>query len=72
VFDSGRFQRPLYFDQLIQGWANAIPLIKEGGKITMYVPPSQGYGNRPVEQNNTVIIPANSIIIFDVELLTVN
>jgi FKBP-type peptidyl-prolyl cis-trans isomerase FkpA len=73
MFDSGRFSRPVSLGTgLIRGWANGIPLIKKGGKITMYVPPSLGYGSVPQrDQNNNVVIPANSITIFDVELLEV-
>jgi FKBP-type peptidyl-prolyl cis-trans isomerase FkpA len=66
VFDSGVFQQPIDFGHLIQGWANGIPLIKEGGKITLYIPPSLGYG--PNQQGR---IPGNSILIFDVSLLKV-
>jgi FKBP-type peptidyl-prolyl cis-trans isomerase FkpA len=51
---------------LIRGWANTLPLIKAGGKIRMFIPPSLGYGNRA---NGT--IPANSILIFEIDLITV-
>jgi FKBP-type peptidyl-prolyl cis-trans isomerase FkpA len=51
---------------LIKGWQQAMPLIGEGGFIKMYLPPSLGYGS--VDKGN---IPANSILIFDVELMDV-
>jgi FKBP-type peptidyl-prolyl cis-trans isomerase len=50
----------------VQGWANGIPLLKEGGTIRLFIPPSFGYGNQPYGP-----IPANSILIFDVTLNTV-
>ena len=53
----------LSLSQVITGWENGIPLIREGGRILLYIPPSLGYGgysNGPV--------PANSILIFDVKL----
>jgi FKBP-type peptidyl-prolyl cis-trans isomerase len=50
---------------LIIGWQEGIPLISIGGKITLYLPPSLGYG--AVAQQN---IPANSILIFDIELVS--
>ncbi len=53
--------------RLILGWQKGIPLIKEGGKITLYIPPSLGYGN-----SASGPIPANSILIFDIELVAVN
>ncbi len=31
---------------LIDGWKAGIPLIAKGGKITLYLPPSLGYGDR--------------------------
>jgi len=67
VFD-GTSGAPATFTlgQLIPGWVKGIPLIKAGGRIQLYLPPSLGYGNNAVGS-----IPANSILIFDIELLDV-
>jgi FKBP-type peptidyl-prolyl cis-trans isomerase FkpA len=51
---------------LIEGWKKGIPLIKKGGKIMLYIPPSLGYGSTVVGS-----IPANSILIFEIELVDV-
>jgi FKBP-type peptidyl-prolyl cis-trans isomerase FkpA len=57
---------------LILGWQKGLPLIKSGGSISLYIPPSLGYGNRDVKDNNgTVIIPANSILVFTIQLVAV-
>jgi FKBP-type peptidyl-prolyl cis-trans isomerase FkpA len=61
VFDERDYQ--FFLDQVIQGWTNGVPLIKKGGKIHLYIPPSLGYGS----QSNGPI-PANSILIFDISL----
>lgn len=55
---------------LIEGWKKGLGLIKEGGKIYLYVPPSLGYGTRVITDPNTnnVIIPANSILVFEITL----
>lgn len=53
-----------YLKDLIRGWINGIPFIKSGGKIHLYIPPSLGYGNR-----SSASIPANSVLIFEVELI---
>ena len=53
--------------QVIIGWQKGLPLIKAGGKITLYIPPSLGYGS-----NAQGPIPANSILIFDIELVSVS
>jgi FKBP-type peptidyl-prolyl cis-trans isomerase FkpA len=55
-----------FLGEVIPGWVKGIPLIKPGGKITLYLPPSLAYGGATVPG-----IPPNSILIFDVELLNV-
>lgn len=52
--------------QLIPGWQRGIPLIKKGGSINLILPPSLGYGNAAVGT-----IPANSILVFSIQLLDV-
>ncbi|HVG14829.1 MAG TPA: FKBP-type peptidyl-prolyl cis-trans isomerase [Chitinophagaceae bacterium] len=57
---------------LIKGWINGLPYIRSGGKIHLYVPPTLGYG--PADQKNgagVVVIPGNSVLIFEVELVNV-
>lgn len=68
VFDSTATNSPASFPliTLIEGWKQALPLIKKGGKIRMYLPPSLGYGS-----SSSGAIPANSILIFEVELLDI-
>lgn len=62
-FDSTATAVPFALNGVIRGWQNAIPLIKEGGRIIMYIPPSLGYGAQAVGS-----IPANSMLVFDVTL----
>ena len=55
---------------LIEGWKKGLPLIKKGGKIKLYIPPSLGYGSSDIKDiNGNVVIPANSMLIFDIALL---
>jgi FKBP-type peptidyl-prolyl cis-trans isomerase len=51
---------------VIKGWQEALVLMKPGANYELYVPPELAYGAqaRPT-------IPANSLLIFDVELLSV-
>ncbi len=51
---------------LIKGWKAGIPLIAQGGKITLYLPPSMGYG-----ADGTGGIPGNAILIFSIDLVKV-
>ncbi len=54
---------------LIEGWKLGIPLIKKGGRIVLYIPPTLGYGAVDVKDiTGVVIIPANSILVFDITL----
>jgi FKBP-type peptidyl-prolyl cis-trans isomerase len=71
VFDSS-YERgvPAEFalDQLIPGWTEGIQLMSPGARYKLYIPPSLGYGDQPVGGG---AIPANSTLIFDVELLDI-
>lgn len=53
--------------QLIAGWQIGIPLIKKGGSVILYIPPSLGYG----ASGSGASIPPNSNLVFTIELLNV-
>lgn len=63
VFDSTSTPVAFPLSGVIRGFQNGIPLIKAGGRIHLYVPPTLGYGSTAYDK-----IPANSILIFDVSL----
>ncbi len=64
VFDQNTTGVAFNLGSLIRSWRNTIPLIREGGKMRLYVPPTLGYGS---QANGP--IPANSILIFEIKLL---
>lgn len=69
VFDQTRGEDTVNFPlaNLIPAWQIGIPLIGEGGEITLYCPSSLGYGNRSVGS-----IPAGSVLIFEIGLVDFN
>lgn len=56
---------------LVVGWQKVMPLIKAGGKVTLYIPPSLAYGAAITRNGDgDVIIPANSYLKFNIELIS--
>jgi len=53
--------------QVIAGWDEGLMLLNKGAKATFIIPSALGYGERAMGQD----IPANSVLVFDVELTEV-
>lgn len=58
---------PIGKGRVIRGWDEGIMLLNEGSEGTLYIPSGLGYGARAAGAK----IPANSTLIFDVELVEV-
>jgi FKBP-type peptidyl-prolyl cis-trans isomerase FkpA len=54
-------------NQVIQGWREGIPYFKAGGSGVLLIPSSLGYG-----PNDYSTIPGGSVLIFDINLISVN
>lgn len=70
VFDSS-IQRgspiDLPVNGVIPGWVEALQLMHVGEKIKLYIPSELAYG----AQSPSPTIPANSVLVFDLELLAI-
>lgn len=65
VFDSGIYYN--YLGSSIQGWQLGIPLFRVGGKGKLIIPSALGYGPYATGK-----IPANSCLVFEVEIIDAN
>ena len=67
-FDSSRDREEAFETRLtdvIPCWTKALQQMKPGSRAKVVCPADTAYGNRPVGQ-----IPANSVLVFDIEMLT--
>ncbi len=71
IFDSNA-SADFYLSNLVTGFQTTMPLIPKGSVVTLYIPSGYGYGpNDYIDNLGNVLIPKNSNLIFDVELLDV-
>ena len=64
VFDSGTAEWKT--GSAIRGLCEGLQLMKPGGKATMTIPADLGYGDKREGE-----VPANSALVFDVELVAI-
>jgi peptidylprolyl isomerase len=72
VFDSSyKRKQPIEFPvgagHVIEGWDEGLLLLNQGTKAQFVIPPHLAYGDREVGG----VIPANSILVFDLELVDI-
>lgn len=64
VFDKSQQPTPMAVAGVVPGFSEALKLMAKGAKHRVWIKPSLGYGDKA-----TGPIPANSVLVFDVELL---
>jgi len=55
-------------NQVIKGWTEAMQLMVEGDHWELVIPPGLAYGNQQRGQH----IKPNSVLVFELELLSIN
>ncbi len=60
---------PFGLNQVIKGWTDGVPGMKVGGIRRLLIPAAQAYGANPPSGSG---IPANSDLVFDIELTAVS
>lgn len=67
IFDESKDSSAVFpLDGVITGLGDALKMLNKGSKATVIVPSELGYGK---EAANNGTIPANSVLIFDIELI---
>lgn len=74
VSDGADKDQPFSFQpgrNLIQGWTEGVLQMKEGERAFLHVPAEKGYGANPMgSPGGAFYIPANSDLLFDIEILS--
>lgn len=69
-FDAGS-NVSFLLSEVISGWQKGMQVLKTGGRMMLYVPPTMGYGANDYPSSSNPRIPGNSYLKFDVQLVSV-
>lgn len=76
--DGSRFEGDngvvLNLRMMLESWRIALPMMKEGGRIILYVPPTLGYGTAGKQDKDTgdsIVAPNTPVIIYDITFIAI-
>lgn len=58
-----------YVGKMIAGWNEGLQFTRIGGKIRLLIPSALAYGTTGLKAGDKIIVPPNSVLIFDIEVL---
>ncbi|NND70542.1 MAG: hypothetical protein HKN43_03085 [Rhodothermales bacterium] len=65
-------EEPTVLSTLLEGWVEGVAGMRVGGRRVLTIPPEKAFGNREVVDDSlNVLVPANSTVVFDIELTMV-
>ena len=69
-FDKGE-RVPMDLETMLPGFRDGLTKMQKGGKYRLMIPADKGYGaeDRRNPQTGEVVIPANSDLVFDIDLI---
>ncbi len=70
IFDSSPQPLPLLIAKTVPGFAEGLRLTRKGSTVRLWIKPELGYGAKPMrDDKGNVVIPPNSVLVFDVTLI---
>lgn len=70
-FESGVMSFTVGDKDMIPGFNKVLPTMKKGEKAKVTLPPEMGYGELEMKDGDDIVIPSNSTLIFEIQLLNI-
>lgn len=69
TFDRSTEPTALPVARVVPGFAEALKLMRKGASYRVWIPARLAYGAREMKDGDKVVIPANSVLVFDIDLI---
>ena len=71
VFEEGVMSFVVGDKQMIPGFNEVLPTMKKGEKSKVTLPPNMAYGEKEIKEDDYILIPANSTLVFEIFLISI-